>query len=188
MHQQQDNEETYYVIFYVGRWGDHGWQLGEHGAWCKQTMWEIATRGTLLIRAPHLKPASGRTDALVEFVDIYPTLTDLAGLPVVPRCPASRTDAIDACTDGVSLKPLWANPTASLHQQALSLYPRPSMNDKASMGYSMVLRLGGSQLRYTEWINISLVDASTQTFERHWEQSLGVPTPYTTHHSHTCRE
>jgi iduronate 2-sulfatase len=155
-------------------WGDHGWQLGEHGAWCKQTMWEIATRGTLLIRAPHLHPVLGRTEALVEFVDIYPTLVDLAGLPAVQRCPDGGADAVAACTDGVSLKPLWAQPSATMHRQVLSLYPRPNMNDKASMGYSMVLRVGGSQLRYTEWINISLSDPANQLYERHWDQNIGV--------------
>lgn len=61
-------------------WGDHGWQLGEHGFWCKHTNFEVATRTPLLIVAPGIK--GGRESRqLVEFVDIYPTLCDLANLP-----------------------------------------------------------------------------------------------------------
>jgi arylsulfatase A-like enzyme len=61
-------------------WGDHGWQLGEHGMWCKHTNFEVATRTPLLVVAPGVQPgrACGR---LVEFVDIYPTLCDLCGVP-----------------------------------------------------------------------------------------------------------
>jgi iduronate 2-sulfatase len=61
-------------------WGDHGWQLGEHGFWCKHTNFEVATRTPLLIVAPGVE--GGRVcRRLVEFVDVYPTLCDLAGLP-----------------------------------------------------------------------------------------------------------
>lgn len=61
-------------------WGDHGWQLGEHGFWCKHTNFEVASRAPLLIVAPGIK--GGRASRrLVEYIDIYPTLCDLAGLP-----------------------------------------------------------------------------------------------------------
>jgi len=61
-------------------WGDHGFQLGEHGFWCKHTNFEIASRTPLLIAAPGIE--GGRVSRrLVEFIDIYPTLCDLAGLP-----------------------------------------------------------------------------------------------------------
>ena len=60
-------------------WGDHGWQLGEHGFWCKHTNFEVASRTPLLIAAPGAQ--RGRVSRqLVEYVDIYPTLCDLAGL------------------------------------------------------------------------------------------------------------
>ena len=110
------------------------------------------------------------------FVDIMPTVTDLAGLLPPPACDLENADILDACTDGVSLRPLWKSPTQEVHEHALSLYPRPNMNDKASMGYSMVTRAfdRGSQLRYTEWINITLIDERTQTYQRHWDQLLGV--------------
>ena len=158
----------------VALWGDHGWQLGEHGAWCKQTMWEIATRGALMISSPTLRPASRVTGALVEFVDIYPTLADLSGLAVPGPCPVAGADLVTACTDGVSLKPLWASPAAELHPAALSLYPRPSMNQIQSMGYSMVIRVAGAEYRYTEWVKIRLEDAGSQVYTKLWAQNLGT--------------
>jgi arylsulfatase A-like enzyme len=61
-------------------WGDHGWQLGEHGFWCKHTNFEVASRTPLLVVAPGVQ--GGRvSQRLVEYIDIYPTLCDLAGLP-----------------------------------------------------------------------------------------------------------
>ena len=61
-------------------WGDHGWQLGEHGFWCKHTNFEVASRTPLLVVAPDVE--GGRVSRrLVEYIDIYPTLCDLAGLP-----------------------------------------------------------------------------------------------------------
>jgi arylsulfatase A-like enzyme len=61
-------------------WGDHGWQLGEHGFWCKHTNFEVASRAPLLIVAPGVE-GDRVCHRLVEYVDIYPTLCDLARLP-----------------------------------------------------------------------------------------------------------
>ncbi|MGB3585343.1 MAG: sulfatase [Tunicatimonas sp.] len=60
-------------------WGDHGWNLEEHGLWCKHCNFETSLRAPLMIKAPGL-PAGQRTEALTEFVDIYPTLCELSGL------------------------------------------------------------------------------------------------------------
>lgn len=125
----------------VAIWGDHGWQLGEHGAWCKQTMWEIATRGVLMIKHPLVVPTSPTTDVLVEFLDILPTLADLAGLAVPAPCPRHNASAVAACTDGMSLRSLWGTPSVPVKPRALSLYPRPNMDQKQAMGYSMVTRV-----------------------------------------------
>ena len=79
-------------------WGDHGWQLGDHGLWHKHTNFELATRAPLLISVPKQKTAGQKCDATVEFVDVYPTLADVCGLP------------IPAGLDGSSLKPFLENP------------------------------------------------------------------------------
>ena len=63
-------------------WGDHGWKLGEHRSWCKMTNFEIDTRVPLLVRVPGARENGKRCSRLVEFVDIYPTLCEVAGLPV----------------------------------------------------------------------------------------------------------
>jgi iduronate 2-sulfatase len=65
-------------------WGDHGWQLGEHGMWNKHSCFETSMHAPLLISPPK---ASGiesgtRTAALTEFIDIYPTLCELAGIEI----------------------------------------------------------------------------------------------------------
>ena len=63
---------------------DHGWALGEHGQWQKFQNWEVGTRVPLMIRAPWVKAAGGRSSTLAELVDVYPTAVDLAGVPA-PR-------------------------------------------------------------------------------------------------------
>jgi iduronate 2-sulfatase len=60
-------------------WGDHGWHLGDHGMWCKHTNYEQAARIPLIIAGPDIIP--GSTTALIETVDLYPTITAMAGLP-----------------------------------------------------------------------------------------------------------
>jgi uncharacterized sulfatase len=75
--------------------GDHGYQLGEHGLWAKQTLFEEGTHVPLLVAGPGIKP--GVSAALVEQVDIFPTLAALAGLEI----PSS--------VQGMSLQPLMAD-------------------------------------------------------------------------------
>jgi len=105
-------------------WGDHGWQLGDHGLWHKHTNFEIATRAPLLISVPQAATAGRTCEAPVEFVDVYPTLVDLCGLPAVPTLP------------GMSLKPYLENPSAPMQKVAISQYPR-STPEGQLMGYSI---------------------------------------------------
>ncbi len=60
-------------------WGDHGWNLGEHTLWCKHCCFETSMHAPLIVRAPGIK-ADRKTRGLTEFIDIYPSLCELAGL------------------------------------------------------------------------------------------------------------
>ena len=106
-------------------WGDHGWQLGDHGLWHKHTNFELATRAPLIIRAPGQASAGVKCEAPVEFVDVYPTLADLCGLPL----PVGLA--------GSSLRPFLENPAAPMVKPAMSQYPRSAGADGGNlMGYS----------------------------------------------------
>jgi iduronate 2-sulfatase len=111
-------------------WGDHGWHLGEHGLWCKHTNFEEATRAPLIFCLPGQKQHGTKTAALVEFVDIYPTLCDAAGLPI----PAGLA--------GQSFLAQVHDPAAPGKTAAFSQYPR-----RQAMGYSVRT----DRWRYTEW-------------------------------------
>ena len=84
-------------------WGDHGWHLGEHAVWGKHTLFEESLRSPLIISVPGMKDAGATTEAMVETLDIFPTLCDLAGLP----------DPDFA--QGTSLRRLLDDPTGSGH-------------------------------------------------------------------------
>jgi arylsulfatase A-like enzyme len=120
-------------------WGDHGWHLGEQNLWGKMTNFEIATRVPLVICSPGQRHAGAKTDALVEFVDIYPTLCDLCGL--------QAPDGLE----GISLVPVMNEPARKWKVAAFSQYPRPghypAEEDIRQMGYSM----RSDRHRYTEW-------------------------------------
>ncbi|TWU07455.1 Choline-sulfatase [Stieleria varia] len=60
-------------------WGDHGWNLGDHTLWCKHSCFESSMHAPLIVRAPGIQGGT-KTNALTEFIDIYPTLCDLTGL------------------------------------------------------------------------------------------------------------
>jgi arylsulfatase A-like enzyme len=126
-------------------WGDHGWKLGEHDAWCKHSNVENDTRAPLIVSAPGMKAAGKRTAALVEFVDIYPTLAELAGLPLPGHL------------EGTSFKPLLDNAGQSWKTAAFSQYPRSQSG--GLMGYSMRT----DRYRFTVWVkrsNHAQVDAA----------------------------
>jgi iduronate 2-sulfatase len=109
-------------------WGDHGWHLGDMGIWGKATNYEIATRVPLMIWTPDMKVRGQKTDALVELVDMYPTLCELAGLPL-PKHLAGR-----------SFVPLLDNPKRKWKTAALSQFPNPALREWAANPLSAGMR------------------------------------------------
>lgn len=90
-------------------WGDHGWHLGEHGLWCKHCNFDKVLNAPLIIKAPG-KAKGTKSNTLVEFIDIYPTLCDLTGL----KKPAHL--------DGKSLEPVLKNPNKKHKKAVFSRY------------------------------------------------------------------
>jgi len=74
--EKRDRLDDTVILF----WADHGWHLGDKAAWSKMTNFETATRVPMMISAPGIRP--GRTQAISELVDLYPTLCDLVNLPM----------------------------------------------------------------------------------------------------------
>ena len=101
--------------------------------WCKHTNFELDTRAPLIIAAPGMRAAGQKTDALTEFVDIYPTLCAVAGLPLPKHL------------EGTSAAPLLDRPALRWKTAAFSQYPRGAV-----MGRSMRT----ARWRYTEWREI----------------------------------
>ena len=108
--------------------GDHGFHLGEHGTWRKNTLYEISVRSPLLIRIPGQQPC--QTNSLSELIDIYPTLCDACEIPIPNEL------------EGLSLLPAIKDPTRQLKSAAFSLITR-------SAGRSVSMRT--NRYRYTEW-------------------------------------
>ncbi len=108
--------------------GDHGFLLGEHGQWQKLRLFEETCRVPLILRAPGRVKRGSQTTALVELVDLFPTLIDLCGLPPVNTL------------EGTSVAPLLIDPERPWKKAA----------------FSSINRAGGVSLRtpryrYTEW-------------------------------------
>lgn len=126
-------------------WADHGWHLGEQDYWGKITNFEVSTHVPLLISVPG-KPRQ-HTDALVELIDIYPTLAELCGL----QAPAAL--------QGTSVAAHLSDASLPGKKAAYSQYPRKeaSTGGERLMGYTMRT----NRYRYTEWLrtNHSLHDA-----------------------------
>ena len=118
-------------------WGDHGFALGDAGRWCKGTNWDLDTRVPLMIRTPGLAQPGRATSGIVEYVDVYPTLAELAGLPA------------PAYLSGRSLVPLLQDAARPGRDFALSQFSRPfNAGPPESMGYS----IRTETQRYTRWV------------------------------------
>jgi len=129
-------------------WGDHGWHLGEKLHWRKFALWEAATRAPLMIVAPGVTQPNGRSPRVVSFIDVYPTLADLCGLPIADDL------------EGHSLRPLLANPQSQWDRPAITTHGR---NNHAvrSERYRYIRYADGSEELYDhaadplEWHNLA---------------------------------
>jgi len=118
-------------------WGDHGWKLGEHNSWGKMTNYNNDIHVPLIIKAPGFKKGV-ICDKLVELVDMYPSLLQLAGIKVPEYL------------QGTSFVPLLKDPDSPWKSAAFSQFhrrPRHSADHKRYMGYSMMTQ----DYHYVEW-------------------------------------
>nr|XP_005991886.1 PREDICTED: iduronate 2-sulfatase isoform X2 [Latimeria chalumnae] len=163
---------------------DHGWSLGEHGEWAKYSNFDVATGVPLMFYVPNITapfPQPGKrtfpfidpfdhvpgkippglvSSIVVELVDLFPTIAELAGLNVPPPCPKTSFD-IQLCTEGISIVDLF-NASSDVEAIAYSQYPRPAdhpqwnsdlphLRDIRIMGYS----IRSCDYRYTVWVEFN---------------------------------
>jgi iduronate 2-sulfatase len=132
---------------------DHGYNLGEHGQWMKQSLFEPSARAPVIFAGPGVAKG-GASSRTIEFTDFYPTLADLAGLTA------------PSVVEGRSLKPLLRNPKAEWNRPALTQVQRGA-GPNAFMGYS----IRNEQWRYTEWDDgkkgVELYDETNDPAETH---------------------
>ncbi len=114
-------------------WGDHGYHLGDHGSWTKHTNYEQANRIPILVVAPGATRAGSSSQALIETVDIYPTLCELAGLPA-PAGPQP--------VDGDSLVKVLKGEADSIRDHAYHCFPKGGRLGRA---------IRTSRYRLVEW-------------------------------------
>ena len=113
--------------------GDHGWHLGEHNLWHKRSLFEESARVPLIVHAPGARANGRASRSVVELLDIYPTLCDLAGVPAPAKL------------EGKSLRPLLADPAVTLHDGAFTQARRGA--NAANWGRSVRT----PRWRCTEW-------------------------------------
>ena len=145
-------EDDTIIVF----WGDHGWQLGEHAEWAKQTVFSIANRVPFMIKIPGITDSGLQTSKLVELVDLFPTLVEATGFDPLHICP-KKSHEIELCSEGSSLLPLFQEPDREdWKDEIFWQYPRGSFTEDelpTMMGYT--IRMEG--YRYTEWVHIQFL-------------------------------
>ena len=150
-------DETTIIVL----WGDHGFYLGEHDRWAKHSITERATAAPLIIVDPRNPQSGAKTMSPANAIDLYPTLCELAGLPL-PEQPTSADVDGGRPLRGTSLVPVLKDPAASVHVGAVSHF-----NSKGHSAYAYRTE----RYRYIEWIksgavvDVDLFDLQDQVLE-----------------------
>jgi iduronate 2-sulfatase len=148
------------VITFVG---DHGYHIGEHSLWGKTSNFEFDARVPFFISVPGSKHRGKRTGALVELLDLFPTLVDLCRLP--------KPNGLE----GSSLVPVLEDPGARIKPAAFTQHPRSAYYDREPPGHPVAMgcSVRTERVRYTEWrdwksgevIATELYDSAEDPFE-----------------------
>jgi len=138
-------------------WSDHGFHLGEMGVWGKATNYEIATRVPMMIWTPEMpdKYRGLKSDALVELIDMYPTLCELAGLELPEHL------------EGQSFVPLLNNPSHAWKTAAFSQFPTPALREWGAIA----LRPGMRETYFGPLIT-DVEDRIKKQFPEKWDREL----------------
>lgn len=128
-------------------WGDHGWHLGDHGMWCKHTNYEQAARIPVIVAAPDAAQAA-KTNAMIETVDIFPTLCELAGV----EAPTGG--------DGVSFAKVVQDPALAGRPYVTHVYPR---------GKKLGRAIRDPRYRMVQWQNFADPSGSKDPSEVEYE-------------------
>jgi iduronate 2-sulfatase len=115
-------------------WGDHGWHLGDHGMWCKHSNYEQATRIPVIVSAPG-KAQGAASKSMIESVDIYPTLCELAGIDT------------PSMLDGKSFAGVLDKPSQSHRDHTIQVYPR----SKQGVGQVLGRSIRTDRYRLVQW-------------------------------------
>ncbi len=128
-------------------WSDHGFHLGEKARWRKQTLWRESTRVPLIVVVPGVTRSGSRSNTPVSLLDLYPTLTELAGLPTPNH------------VEGLSLLPLLEDPAATLERVGVVTTFGYRNHAVSSERYRYIVYSDGSEELYDletdphEWAN-----------------------------------
>lgn len=129
-------------------WSDHGWHLGEKEHWRKFALWEEAARSVLIWKVPGVTAPGGVCGRPVDFMSLYPTLCDLCGLP------------LPAHVEGVSIRPLLADPGAPWDRPALTTFHLNNHSLRSEQWRYIRYADGGEELYHHdndpyEWTNVA---------------------------------
>ena len=136
-------------------WGDHGWQLGEHGAWGKVTNFEVCAKAPLIIASPDCAGNGQYANGIVEFVDIYPTLCELAGLPLPSHL------------EGSSALPLLKDPSKTGKAAAFTQSPSPALREWAGLPLDLEMSKMFQPMMERVQKNIQAMDPDDYSLEKY---------------------